>query len=401
MKKVMIIAYQFPPEGGPAVQRVLKFVKYLPKYCYLPFVLTAKYPFKTFDATLLEDIPSDIKVFRTKDWGTNIPFEIKKLFKKIFIPDKHALWKYTSIKMGIEIVKKEKIDLIFSTSPPHSVHLVAKKIAELSHIPWIADFRDEWTTNSLFHKMKNHDIHHKLENSVLERCNYITTIIKKAKTNFMKKCEESKIHVIKNGFDPDDFANLKFIKNKAEKLVITYCGRLNRLHSPKLFFQALSNMKVKKKINSQNLIVNIVGNIENQKWLRNFPNLKDLVKFYSYQPHDKCIEMMANSSVLLLLATEMNITEMLPAKMFEYFYLKKPIFAILSFRGELSSTLKEYGNSYIGYESGPDSIETSFNKLLSDWKNKSLEKSISDDFLSQFNREMQTQKLVDLFNQTV
>ena len=49
-------------------------------------------------------------------------------------------------------------------------------------------------------------------------------------------------------------------------------------------------MKVKKKINSQNLIVNIVGNIENQKWLRNFPNLKDLVKFYSYQPHDKCID---------------------------------------------------------------------------------------------------------------
>ncbi|MCD4693487.1 MAG: glycosyltransferase, partial [Calditrichales bacterium] len=172
-------------------------------------------------------------------------------------------------------------------------------------------------------------------------------------------------------------------------------------HSPKLFFQMLSNMKNKGKITSRNLIVNIIGNIENQKWQKNFYELNKLVAYYPYQPHKKCLEIMAKSNVLLLLATNMNSTEFLPAKMFEYFYLKKPIFAILSFRGELSSTLKEYGNSYIGYESEPYSIESSFNKLLSDWENNCLHKLVSDEFLSQFNREIQTKKLVTIFDEVL
>jgi len=398
MKKVLIVTYHFPPDGGAAVQRVLKFVKYLLKFGYLPFVLTAKYAYKNPDITLLDEIPLNIQIFKTEDWGMKIPFEIRKIFKKYFSPDKQSLWKYTSIKKGIDIVQKENIDLIFSTSPPHSVHLVAKEISQSTKVPWIADFRDEWTMNSLFYKTKFQDYQHELENSVLLNCSAITTITHKAKSNFKIKCDESKIHVIKNGFDPEDFKDISSSKIRENKIVISYCGRLNKLHSPKPFFRMLKTLKSNGDIHSSFLSVNIIGSIENKKWLKNFQELDDIVQFIPYQTHKKCIEMMSQSSVLLLLATEMNITEFIPAKMFEYFYLKKAIYSIVSFPGELSNTLQQYGNSYIGYESDPDSIETSFNKLLYEGKNNNLEKPVSNEFMEQFNREILTKQLAEVFN---
>jgi hypothetical protein len=158
MKKVLIITYYWPPAGGPGVQRVLKFAKYLPEFGWQPLVLTVKngeYP--AYDKSLKNDIPPECKVYTTKSIepfklykkftgmaeNEAIPVatltENKKNWKKrlaywirlnLFIPDAKIGWIPFAVKAGKKIIQEEKPDIILSSSPPPTVHLIAKKLAK-------------------------------------------------------------------------------------------------------------------------------------------------------------------------------------------------------------------------------------------------------------------------------
>ena len=170
MKKVLIITYYWPPSGGPGVQRVLKFCKYLPKYGWQPVILTVKdgeYPAR--DETLLSesidmethlsDAFSFYSIFNWITGNNSIPtHQLSKskddtLFTKfarwirynLVIPDGRIGWYSGAVKKGKELLDSQKFDLIFSSGPPHSVHLIGRKLAKVSHVKWVADFRDPWT----------------------------------------------------------------------------------------------------------------------------------------------------------------------------------------------------------------------------------------------------------------
>ena len=160
MKKVLIITYYWPPSGGPGVQRVLKFAKYLPQFGWQPIILTVKngeYP--AIDETLEKDIPPECIVYKTNSWEpTNLykKFAVMKKDEKIpvavlsennvswkkkianwirlnlFIPDAKIGWIPFAVRKGKEIIKEHQPDVIFSSSPPHSLQFIAKKLAKWS-----------------------------------------------------------------------------------------------------------------------------------------------------------------------------------------------------------------------------------------------------------------------------
>ena len=162
MKKILFIAYNFPPEGGPAVQRVSKFIKYLHQFDYRVIVLTSNHKYSIVDETLLKDIPEDTVVHKSLDYGNYVPGDIRnKFLKNYFVPDKQVFWKKSALKKVKEIIRNNDIDVIISTSPPHSAHLIGLEIKKKYNIPLIVDFRDEWTMNPSFadfhNKSKNRD----------------------------------------------------------------------------------------------------------------------------------------------------------------------------------------------------------------------------------------------------
>ncbi|MBK7104089.1 MAG: glycosyltransferase [Ignavibacteriae bacterium] len=395
---VLIIAYNFPPEGGPAVQRISKFVKYLIQLNAKVFVLTAAKKNKIIDNSLFIDIEKS-EIYKSYDLGDYVSGDLKKIFKNFFTPDKSALWKYTAVKKGLKIIKEQNIELIFSTSPPHSTQIIAEQISLKSGIKWVADFRDEWVDNSLFHKAKLKDLDKIFEKRILENCTHITTITNKAKQNFSQRISSEKITVIRNGYDEDDFKNLNFNKSliNSNILNISYAGRLNELHSPNSFFKSLSILIKSNKINSKKISVTFIGGSGNEKWLKDYPELNEIIKFVSYLPHDKMLLKLNEADVLLLFATNMNITELFPAKMFEYFRLRKSVFAIISSEGELSETLIEYGNSYIAIDSNLEEIQNSILKILANFENNNLVKSNNQKFIQSFERKKQAEQLYNLF----
>ncbi|MCB1196636.1 hypothetical protein KDK77_10665, partial [bacterium] len=159
MKKVLFIAYNCPPVGGGGVLRTAKFLKFLQHFGWNPIVVTAK-PAKVsnFDVKLLKEIPSDILLHRIK--GIT-PFFLLRVLKKIglsvirqwlerhcFIPDKMAGWVPFACRMSSKLINKHSCEVIYTTSPPHSTHLIGLRLKKrFPHIPWVADFRDAWCEN--------------------------------------------------------------------------------------------------------------------------------------------------------------------------------------------------------------------------------------------------------------
>ena len=176
MKKILILTYYWPPHGGVGVQRWLKLSKYLLKHNCEPIVYTQSNGISPLeDLSLLNSVSNKIKVLRKKIFEPHrfmsflkkkpsSDFLIKKdnnFFSKIliwlraniFIPDSRCLWIRPSISFLSQYLKKNHIDVIISTGPPHSMHLIALEIKNKHGIKWVADFRDPWTNIEYFDKL--------------------------------------------------------------------------------------------------------------------------------------------------------------------------------------------------------------------------------------------------------
>ena len=231
---VLFISYYFPPAGGPGVQRVLKFVKYLPEFGWNPVVLTVKngdYP--AYDESLVSEIPDTVPVYKVpaiephalykkftkKNVDEKIPVGLlsksegagfKEKFARwvranIFIPDARVACNFPMIRAGNEIIGKHKIRAIFCSTPPHSLQLSAMYLSKKWNIPWIADFRDPWTDIFYYQNIDRMHISRAidkiLERRVLNISNSVVTVSKSIKENLHRNSEQNNIQVLYNGYD--------------------------------------------------------------------------------------------------------------------------------------------------------------------------------------------------------
>jgi len=215
LKKVLTIVHDFPPVGGGAVMRTLKFVKYLPYLGWKPIVVTVNQKGKfTRDVDLLDELPPKARVYRTRtfephsmekkikemddsrQWGSlgNFLLSCNSLIKKfllryVLIPDKSIGWLIFAFRKCDEVVKRYNPSLIFSTSPPHSTHLVGYLIAKRKNLPFVADFRDEWIGNPLFSpKLRlRYEFESYLERQIVSEAKYVISATQGITEHFKKK----------------------------------------------------------------------------------------------------------------------------------------------------------------------------------------------------------------------
>ena len=159
--KVLVLAFHFPPSGGGGVQRTLKHVKYLPDEGIVATVIAAKDAFPIRDETLLAEVPAAVNVVRTgvlrspaAEEGVAAMLRLAGLppapEANLLWPDVRAGWLVPAVSEGLRAIAAESPDVIYSTHPPATAHLVALVLHRISRIPWVADFRDAWTLDPLF-----------------------------------------------------------------------------------------------------------------------------------------------------------------------------------------------------------------------------------------------------------
>ncbi len=364
-KKVLIITYYWPPAGGPGVQRWLKFTKYLRDFDIEPVIYTIDNPsYPVLDFSSENEIPKDIEVLKQPIFEPNSVFTFFRVNNKkesagflnpnptllgkmiqyiranYFIPDGRKFWIQPSVKFLSNYLKNHKIDVIISTGPPHSMHLIGLKLKKQLGIKWISDFRDPWTEIDYFKQLpltkKAIEKHHQLEQEVLINSDMVIVVGETMKQKYLK--HNKRIKVLTNGFDT-------FQTSLTQKLdssfSITHVGSMNSDRNPKILWKVLKEMCDTNSDFKNDLKIKFIGEIDDSV-------IQDIKVFDSktveripYVDHKDVNSYQVYSQILLLSINNVpSARGIITGKIFEYLQAKRPILAIGPEDGDVADILK-------------------------------------------------------------
>jgi glycosyltransferase involved in cell wall biosynthesis len=282
--RLLVLAYYFPPAGGAGVQRVLKWVKYLPEYGVWPEVVTVRegaYP--EVDPTLSAEVPAGVGVHRTVALD---PFGVygrltgrsraeavsartddvgragawperlaRALRANAFIPDARVGWVPFAVGAALRLARQEPFDAVLTSGPPHSVHLAGYAVHRLARLPWLADFRDPWTDihyyDALPRTLPARRLDARLERAVLRTASAVTTV-SPSWADLLARKSGRPVEVVPNGFDPADFERARgegswreasasgAVAPGGEAFTLAHVGSLYDARDPKALWQALA-----------------------------------------------------------------------------------------------------------------------------------------------------------------
>ena len=377
MKRVLIIAYYWPPSGGSGVQRWLKMSKYFPENGWQPVVYTAEnaeYPVEDF--SLEKDIAPETEVIKRKifepysfykkflgmkkeekikagfinegkmksSWKENISIWLRG---NLFIPDARCLWIRPSVRFLKKYLQENPVDAIISTGPPHSMHLIAKELHKKLNIPWIADFRDPWTDIDYFKLLKlskrSLKKHHKLQYEVLTEADNVVAV----SWNWAKGLKghgAKNVSVITNGYDFDT-ENITTKPELSRDFTISHIGVLRAMKNAELFWSTLGELIKDETLTdfSKLLRIRLIGQVDNSilNLIKKY-ELENNIEIIPYIPHDKIFAEQVSSQVLLLLINNSpSVKGLMTGKIFEYMASGRPTFAIGPVDGDIARVLNE------------------------------------------------------------
>ena len=434
MKRVLIISYYWPPTGGSGVQRWVKFAKYLPLEGWQPVIYTPENPEQlAIDETLAAEIPAEAEVIKTRIVE---PYEIyKNVLRKsghskeavevnpvnaqnksflqkaamwvrgnLFRPDPRCLWIGPSVRFLKKYLQEHPVDLIVSTGPPQSMHLIGRRLAKETGLPWIADFRDPWTKIFYFKHLSmtraTEKWHEKMEKKVLDEASVVVAVSPLVQQEF-QQMTQTPVELITNGFDECDFADER--NREAEggpdrEFCITHTGLFAADGNPTVLWDVLAEKCVLDEDFRKALKIKLIGKTDDSilTALRE-AGLERVVEDMGYQPHAVAVDEQRKASLLILpLRKEPEYKAVLPGKLFEYLASWRPVLGIGQPDGAMSIILN-----------------TTKTGLVLDWEDKrSIARfidlcwerhlagglTVDDADISQFTRRNLTHRMAQLFD---
>jgi hypothetical protein len=422
--KVLIVTYYWPPAGGAGVQRWLKFTKYLRNFGIEPVIFTADNPnYPIIDDSLQSDIPEGIEVVKCPIFEPNsVLSKLKKrkvqnsagfleenpsLLSKIliyiranlFIPDARMFWIKPSVRMIKKYLSKNKIDVLITTGPPHSLHLIGYHIKKQLGIKWIADFRDPWTGIDYFHLLPLTSFakkkHFQLEDKVFKNADKVLMVSKASKEKHNEQANS--IEVITNGYDSDDIVEESLILDT--KFTISHIGSMNAARNPKVLWEALREISDEEPSFSDDLQIQLIGKLDEKVVKREIEsyNFKNILQL-DYVPHQEAKKYQKQSQVLLLVVNNTpNAKEIVTGKVFEYLQAKRPIIAIGPEDGDLADVLQETNSGKTFDYNNKKDLKEEIKTLYKNYKLGSL--TVSSSNIEKYHRKQLTKDLSDIIKE--
>ena len=424
-KRVLIIAYYWPPAGGPGVQRWLKFVKYLPQFNVEPIVYVPENPsYPIIDHNLENEVPQDITIlknsikepYRFAQWFSKgktkkmssgiIPARNPGILERFllyvrgnfFIPDARVGWVAPSVRFLSAYLHKNPVDLIITTGPPHSLHLICMELQKRIATPWLADFRDPWTTihyhKSLQLTKRSARKHKQLEAKVLQCADHILVTSPTTKKEF-EMITETPISVITNGYEISN--NLTRTPDAA--FSIAHVGSLLSERNPKLLWRVLSEIASEEKEFKKDLVLKFAGVVSDAVMasIEAF-GLTENIENLGYVAHSEALQLQHNAQVLLLIESDRPETRaIIPGKLFEYLASKRPIIAMGPEGSDVNTILSETKRGrYFTYHN-EERLKTYLQELYNTYKNGEL--VAFSQAVDQYSRPALTERLATLIKE--
>ena len=395
-KRVLVVAYYFPPMGGSGVQRVAKLVKYLPRYGWQPEVLTAKPGgYLAFDPSLLEEIEgAGVPVHRTSSWdptrlfrrekATGLPKEdvrrrASEWSQYVFVPDNKIGWAPHALGAGRRLLRQRRFDVLFASAPPYTALLVAAHLSRTSGLPLVADFRDDWLGNPrhVYPTSVHRWLHERLERYVLRASRRVLTINAPIQARLRASARVAgtsvPVEVLPQGFDPEDFEIAPAPRPSKDKIRFLYSGLFYDAQTPNFFLQALAAVVARRPDVRGRVEAAFAGLVpEASRRLAEGLGISDLVHYEGYLPHREAVAHLRAADVLwMTIGARPGAEGISTGKLFEYMGARKPILALVP-PGAARDALEPYGAARVVEPSDVDAIAAAIEALFDAWQVGSL-----------------------------
>jgi glycosyltransferase involved in cell wall biosynthesis len=408
--KLLLVSMYFPPAGGGGVQRPLKFATHLPALGIETHVLAPQDPkWVHRDDELVA--PTQAWVHRVRYLGPKGRLPAEELygreglarvarqaglaFRRVLVPDENVSWNLTAVPAAIRIVRREGIDVVVTTSPPTSVHLVGAAVKRATGARWIADLRDSIVANP-HRRVESRLVRAKeatgerLARLVARNADAVTAVTDLIGEELRARGAR-RVETIANGCDFEDFAGLQY--RPGPRFRLTHTGSFFGRRSPRALLEALARTDA-------DIVARFVGDFRSadREWAEQL-GLGDRLELHPYLPRRRVLELQRDSEALLLLIPESGGRgrAVLSAKVFEYLAAERPILAAVPPDGAAAALVRETGAGVVVAPDDVDGLRDALARLEGDWRAGKLDGTpLAPDVRERLSRRARAQELAEL-----
>jgi glycosyltransferase involved in cell wall biosynthesis len=432
-KKVIYIVHEFPPIAGGQVNRVRKFSKYLPDYGWQPIILTAKpedcfyLPDWGIDQTLLAELSNAVEVHRVasplerymRNWfkrgrssltstqngagkrgkftSNSLSHLVRPLRQFHVAQDQSALWLPWAYQCATNLIREKMPRAVVTSGPPHLIHLLGLTLKKRFNIPWVADFRDGWTDNTLFRASSSlrRKIDKYIEAGVVANADNIIGVTKHICDYFKTEypMHRDKVSLIYNGFDKANFTPRVQENPVGESLSFVHIGGIGATRDPQPLITALKGIFENQLLPRKTITLQFIG-----KYHRVMSQLPEWVDVIPYLPHQHAIERMMTAGVLVLIAGSAEGEAAFTSKVFEYLAAQRPILALIPLKGELANLLRSYSMAEVVAPEDIPGIQKAILRIYEKARLSSVPNQSDISIIQQFDRYHQTGQLAAILD---
>ncbi|SDX81535.1 glycosyltransferase [Nitrosomonas halophila] len=375
VKRVLMVAYHFPPLGGSSgIQRTLRFSQYLPDHDWEPIVLTA-HPraYLRTDESQLTDIAGRVRIYRAFALDTARHLALMNRYPRLLaLPDRWVSWWLGAVPKGLSLIKRYKPDIIWSTYPIATAHLIALTLHRLTGVPWIADFRDPMVQPDYPPNPLTYRSYQWIEHKVIKNCSAAVFTTPGTLQDYQARFPHipaSRFRLIENGYDESSFASLatavKTVRD-AKQIVLLHSGIIYPSErDPTNLFEALSRLQRQGVIGSDNLNL-ILRASHHEKYLRSLIDrygIGTIVSLAPPIPYREALQEMLGVDGLLLLQSA-NCNNQIPAKLYEYLRAQRPILALTDPAGDTAAKLESMEGGIVARLDSTDAIMDALKRFI-------------------------------------
>lgn len=401
--RILVVSLYWPPAGGAGVQRPLKLAGHLAAMGHEVHVLAPDDPkWLHRDETLRS--PDGVTVHRARNIGPRARRPAEELraarglqrarvragvaARALLVPDASVLWNATAIRAATGIVRRREIDVVLTTSPPGSVHLVGAAVRRRTGAAWVADLRDSLVSHA--HRRREVRGERRLARLVARRASAIACASNAIAAETAALSPSGPVRVIGNGCDFDDFEPLAY--ERGERFRITHAGSFFGRRDPRPFLDALARV--------EGPVARFVGDFRSRDSEHaDALGLGDRLELLPYRSHAEALALQRDSDALLLLIPEADGRGrgVLSGKVFEYLAAGRPILAAVPPDGEAAALIREAGAGIVVPPDDVEAIAAGLSELLARWRDGSLAPvDLSPQLRERLDRRTRALELADL-----
>jgi glycosyltransferase involved in cell wall biosynthesis len=411
--KVLLVSLYFPPAGGGGVQRPLKFAQHLPALGIETHVLAPDDPKWIHTDDELQP-PTQAWVHRARYLGPKGRKPAEELHgllglermvrqtrlagRRVLLPDENVPWNLTAIPAAIRIVREHGIDVVVTTSPPSSVHLVGAAVKRATNAKWVADLRDSVVAHPhrraerLAARVKERG-EHAMAGLIGRQADAIVAVSEAISEEMRGFSPRATVTTIANGSDFEDFAGMEH--RPSERFRLTHTGSFFGKRDPRPFLTALAQSDL-------DMVIRFVGDFRaaDREWAERL-GLGDRLELHEYVPRRVSLELQRDSEALLLLIPEAGGRGkgVLSGKVFEYLAAERPILAVVPPDGAAAELIRETGAGVVAPPEDVDAIQEALVALHERWQAGALEGTpLSEEWRDKLSRRTRVEELVDVLH---